>query len=238
MTMTSGLRKFVLTAHVTFSVGWLGAVVSFLALALVGLMSNEDQVVRGAYVAMGLTTWFVIVPLAVASLVSGPVQSLGTNWGLFRHHWVIAKFLITIVATILLMVHTRPIGILADAAQQVVIPVSHYRGLQIQLIGDAIAAIVLLLTAPTLSVYKPLGLTAYARRKQSETRSEVSAKSDVDTRVKQLEPSFRRPRLGVHSRNTRNWTHAALHRTAPNRSWPARTLTIVDPYLGRTKTFC
>lgn len=203
MTMTPGLRKFVLTAHVTFSVGWLGAVVSFLALALVGLMSTEDQIVRASYVAMELTTWYVIVPLAIASLLSGLVQSLGTNWGLFRHYWIIAKFLITIVATILLMVHTRPIGILADAAQQVVIPVSHYRGLQIQLIGDAIAAIVLLLTATALSVYKPLGLTAYGRRKQSETRSDVLETSTVATRLKQLKPSLRRPRwvyiVGIHA---------------------------------------
>ena len=203
MTMIPRLRKFVLTAHVTFSVGWLGAVVSFLALAVVGLMSNEEQIVRASYVAMELTTWFVIVPLAIASLVTGLVQSLGTNWGLFRHYWIIAKFLITIVATILLMVHMRPIGILADAAQQVVIPISDYRGLQIQLIGDAIAAIVLLLTATALSVYKPSGLTAYGRRKQIETRSDLSDKSDVDTRLKQLEPSFRRPRwvyiVGIHA---------------------------------------
>ena len=201
--MTPGLRKFVLTAHVTFSVGWLGAVVSFLALALVGLMSNDDRIVRAAYVAMELTTWFVIVPLAIASLVSGLVQSLGTSWGLFRHYWVIAKFLITIVATILLMVHTQPIGILADTAQEVVIPISHYRGLQIQLIGDAIAAIVLLLMATTLSVYKPFGLTAYGRRKQAETRSDVSAKSHVEARVTPLDSSLRGPRwvniVGIHA---------------------------------------
>jgi hypothetical protein len=201
--MTPGLRKFVLTAHVTFSVGWLGSVVSFLVLAVIGLMSTEDQIVRAAYVAMELITWFVIVPLAVASLVSGLVQSLGTNWGLFRHHWIIAKFLITIVATILLMVHTRPIGILAGASKEVLIPISDYRGLQIQLIGDAIAAIVLLLAATTLSVYKPFGLTAYGRRKQAESRSDVSVESDVDSDVKPLERFFRRPRwvyiLGIHA---------------------------------------
>jgi len=34
--MTPRLRKFVLTAHVTLSVGWLGAVAGFLALAIAG----------------------------------------------------------------------------------------------------------------------------------------------------------------------------------------------------------
>jgi hypothetical protein len=40
MTMAPGLRKFVLTAHVTSSVGWLGAVAGFLALAVAGLTAR------------------------------------------------------------------------------------------------------------------------------------------------------------------------------------------------------
>lgn len=62
MTMTSGLRKFALTTHVTSSVGWLGAVGAFLALAIAGVGSQEAQIVRAAYLSMHLTTWFVIVP--------------------------------------------------------------------------------------------------------------------------------------------------------------------------------
>jgi ABC-type anion transport system duplicated permease subunit len=41
--------------------------------------------VRSAYLAMERTAWFVIVPLAFASLLTGIVQSLGSLWGLFRH---------------------------------------------------------------------------------------------------------------------------------------------------------
>lgn len=37
------LRKFALTAHITSSVGWLGAVVCFLALSIVGLASDDVQ---------------------------------------------------------------------------------------------------------------------------------------------------------------------------------------------------
>jgi hypothetical protein len=39
------LRKFALTAHVTTTVGWLGAVVVFLALAVIGLASQDAQTV-------------------------------------------------------------------------------------------------------------------------------------------------------------------------------------------------
>ena len=97
MTMTPGLRRFVLTAHVASSVGWLGAVVAYLALAVAALTNQDAQTVRAAWIAMGLTGRFVIVPLSLASLLIGLVQSLSTPWGLFRHYWVLAKFLLTVL---------------------------------------------------------------------------------------------------------------------------------------------
>ena len=75
MTMTSGLRKFALTSHVTSSVGWLGAVVVSLALAIAGLTSRDPEVVRAAYLTLKVIGWFVLVPLSVASLLTGLVQS-------------------------------------------------------------------------------------------------------------------------------------------------------------------
>ena len=106
MAMTPSLRKFALTMHVTSSVGWLGAVGAFLALAIAGLGSQDLQIVRAAYLAMHLITWFVIVPLSLAALSTGIVQSLGTTWGLFDHYWVGTKLLLTVLATAILLVHT------------------------------------------------------------------------------------------------------------------------------------
>lgn len=74
--MAPGLRKFALTTHVTSSVGWLGAVGAFLALAIAGLSSQDAQIVRAAYLAMHLTTWFVIVPLSLAALLT----ELSSHW--------------------------------------------------------------------------------------------------------------------------------------------------------------
>ena len=80
MPMSPRIRKLALTVHVTASVGWLGAVAVFLALALSGLMNPRAHAVQAAYVAMEVSTWFVIVPLAFASRVTGCVMSLGTSW--------------------------------------------------------------------------------------------------------------------------------------------------------------
>jgi hypothetical protein len=164
MLMTAGVRKFALTTHVTSSVGWFGAVAAFLSLAIAGLASQNPQTVRAAYLSMELTTWAVIVPLSVAALLTGIVQSVGTPWGLFRHHWIVAKLGLTVLATVILLVHTQPIGRVAAVAAERMLSSADLRQLRIQLIADAAAALVALLVATTLSVYKPWGLTSYGRR--------------------------------------------------------------------------
>ena len=166
MIMGPGVRKFALTAHVTSSVGWLGAVAAFLVLAIAGLTSEDLQLVRAAYLTMELVGWFIIVPLSFASLLTGLVQALGTTWGLFRHWWVVIKLVLTILATIVLLVHMQPIGHLANVVASATLASGELRGLRIQLIADAGAAILVLLIATTLSIYKPRGLTAYGWRKQ------------------------------------------------------------------------
>ena len=168
MKLAPYLRKLVLTAHVTSSVGWLGGVASFLALALVGLTSQDAQIVRAAYIAMELIAWFVIVPLSFASPLTGIVQSLGTTWGLFRHYWVLIKFLITIPSTIALVLHMQPISRLARAATETTLSSTDLGELRVRLVGDAGAAVIVLLLATTLSVYKPQGLTRYGARKLNQ----------------------------------------------------------------------
>jgi hypothetical protein len=171
MIMAPWLRKLALTLHVTASVGWTGSVAAFLALAIVGLTSQNAIAVSGMYVAMDVVAAYAIVPLSVASLLSGIVQSLGTNWGLFRHYWVVAKLLITAVCTILLLSHVRGVSFVADVAAQMALGSSDLRELRTQLAIDAAAAIGALLVTTLLSVYKPRGLTPYGWRKQRQQRS-------------------------------------------------------------------
>ena len=168
MTLAPGLRKFVLTAHVTTTVGWLGAVVVFLALAVVGLTSQDAPTVRGAYLVMEPAAWFVLVPLAFASLLTGIVQSLGTTWGLFRHYWVLFKLLITVVATIVLLMYMQTLSFMAGEAADSA-DLGELRNPSPAL--HAGAAVLLLLVAASLAVYKPRGMTRYGRRKQRELRA-------------------------------------------------------------------
>jgi hypothetical protein len=166
VTLTPALRKLALTLHVMVSVGWLGAVAGFLALAVVGLTGDDTQVVRGAYVGMQLVTRWVIVPASIAALVTGVVQAIGTPWGLFRHYWVLVKLLLTVASTGLLLLHTQPIAFLAERARDAAIVGGDFRRVRIQLVADAAAALIVLIATTVLSVYKPRGMTPYGQRRQ------------------------------------------------------------------------
>jgi hypothetical protein len=168
MRMAPRLRKLALTAHIVTSVGWIGAALAYAGLVLGALTSQDAHVVRAAYVAIQPMTWFAIVPLAAASLITGLVQSLGTPWGLFRHFWVLYKFLLTIIATLVLLGNTRTVSALAALALEH--GGADASGLKGQLIHSLGGALVLLLAA-VLAVYKPRGMTRYGWRKQHEERS-------------------------------------------------------------------
>ncbi|MFI9771639.1 hypothetical protein ACIHJG_32875 [Streptomyces sp. NPDC052415] len=81
---------------------------------------------------------------------------------------MIAKLLITGVATLLLLVHMQPVGHLADAAARAALTGGELQGMRVQLIADAVAALLVLVTAAALSVFKPRGVTRYGRRRQRE----------------------------------------------------------------------
>ena len=164
MTMTIGVRKFALTAHVTSSVGLLGSIAAFLALDVAGLSSQDAQTVRAAYSAMELIARFVILPLAFASLLTGLIQSLGTPWGLFRHYWVVVKLLLTVFATVVLLVKMELIGYAARLAAETTLSRADLRAAGIQLLVHAVGGLLMLLVPVVLSVYKPPGLPRYGRR--------------------------------------------------------------------------
>jgi hypothetical protein len=163
VTMPPGLRRFALLVHIGASVGWFGAVVAFLALAAIGVLSTDEELARSAYLVMEPVGWFVVVPLNVASLLSGLVSSLGSAWGLFRHYWVIAKLVLNVVATILLLLYMQTLGNLAVLVRQGAFETEHGLRDPSPLLHTG-GAIALLIAAMVLAVYKPRGTTAFAHR--------------------------------------------------------------------------
>jgi hypothetical protein len=165
--MTLRFRKLGLSFHVVLSVGWLGAVAAFLALAG-GPFSRDAALARASYLGMDVVGRGALLPLSLGALVSGIVQSLGTRWGLLRHYWVLVKLVLTLFATAALFVHqTTAIAEAARLAADAATPLmrsGRLRELSVQLLGDSALALLVLLTATLIAVYKPWGIVGFINR--------------------------------------------------------------------------
>jgi hypothetical protein len=161
--MTPRARRVVLVLHLTTSIGWVGAVLAFLAIAALGLTSDDERTVRSVYIVMAPAAWLVLVPLAFGSLLSGVAISLGTPWGLFRHYWVVLKLGITAFSTLMLVIYMSTFRDMAQIATDMTVRVESVRNPSPVL--HAVVALILLVTATVLGIFKPFGMTLYGRRR-------------------------------------------------------------------------
>ena len=189
MTMPPALRKLALATHLSFSVGWIGAVVAYLVLSVAAVTTQDAPTLRATWIAMDLTGWYTIVPLALGSLVTGLVMALGTKWGLFRHYWVLISLVLTVLATVVLLLHMPDVSVLADAAREaeragLAGPGKHlYTRLDDGDLLHPALGLVVLLAIQVLNVYKPSGMTRYGQRKQQELRALQRSKQEQQGRV-------------------------------------------------------
>jgi hypothetical protein len=167
--MSQRVRKVALAIHLSCSVGWIGAVVAYLALDLAVATSSDPQLVRGAWIAMGVVVASVIVPLALTTLVTGLVMSFGTKWGLVRHWWVLISLLLTILATLVLLPEAGMVSRIAALAAEPFTSDAEVLGYPPTLL-HSVGGLVVLLLVQVLNVYKPQGLTPFGWRKQEEER--------------------------------------------------------------------
>jgi len=181
--MTSGQVKFISTSHVIVSLAWLGAVASFLVLSISGIASNDTQIARSVYISMNLLALYLIVPLSLASTVTGLILSRVTKWGLFQYYWVALKFGLTSFATVALILHqmtaVSQAAKLAATPFHALFPIHELSEVGRQLVADASLAVLLLFVTTILAIYKPWGLTPYGAnaRSGSRTPTELATKS-------------------------------------------------------------
>jgi hypothetical protein len=200
MNVTPRFQKFALLTHITFSVGWFGAIVPYVALVIAGLTSHNTQMVRAACLSMELIGWYAIVPFSFAALLSGLVLSLGSQWGLFRHWWIVAKFLLTIFAIVVLLRHMEYVS---RMAKETMLSSDDFRPDFIHATGG----LLVLFAAMTLSVFKPWGMTPYGRRRALRAYSPFPSGGEA-TLVGEPVLATSRPRwirmVGIHA------AHAAV----------------------------
>lgn len=167
MVISVAARKALLAAHLTASIGWIGAAGAYLALGIAAELSTNPETIRGAWTAKELVGWYVIVPLAVAALTTGIAMAIGTRWGLFRHYWVIFSLALNAFAAVVLVLHMPTVTLTAGHARSAGPADLNNFG------GDIVHPTIglgVLLSVLVLNIYKPRGLTRYGQRKHAQPR--------------------------------------------------------------------
>lgn len=156
-TTSPAARKLMLFMHIVFAGSWLGATGAMAFLSMIGLLTDNSELRRSAYLLMSVMDRWLIVPLVLASILSGVVMALRTPWGLFRHYWVMAKLALSLAMVALAVSTVMPwVRLLAEATERgadaiAVAPVSRY------LVISACIFLVALWTIVFLAVFKPWG---------------------------------------------------------------------------------
>ncbi|RUS96643.1 hypothetical protein DSM106972_086660 [Dulcicalothrix desertica PCC 7102] len=102
-------KNWLLSFHITSASLWFGTAFCSLALAVYyqnWANGNELYAINAARNLMGE---FIIVPSAVSSLVSGLLLCNFTVWGFFKHYWVMAKQILTMMLIVIGSVWLGPL---------------------------------------------------------------------------------------------------------------------------------
>jgi hypothetical protein len=165
------LRKLLLTCHITLSVGWLGVEAAQVVLGGAGLLTGNPAHMRAVYLVMELLGTTLVPPLAVGSLLTGILLGLGTPWGLLSHYWMLAKLSLNLALIVnghFVLRHwleQQAERALAVAPDSLTGP--HVGAVRVQVLAGVGVSLAVLVTAATLSVYKPWGRTRFGRRDAS-----------------------------------------------------------------------
>lgn len=172
-------RKLWLTLHVGFSVGWLGAAMAMLVLAIVGASTSDLDLRHYAYEIMHVFDLAIVIPLVLLSLITGLVVSLGTKWGLVRHWWVLVKFAIALSIPLFAAVQ-ESLWVREAVASTRADRSVNLDGTDVRLWVCFIVCSLLLWAATALSSYKPWGSTRWL-----SARSQPPARAGVGSRKEQ-----------------------------------------------------
>ena len=157
--LSPGQRKALVAAHIVVSVGLLGLSTALFVLATAAALTSDLATSQAAYRSMAIFTRGVVQPVAILTLATGVLLSLGTKWGLFQHTWIAVKLALTVATILNGMLNLGPAVQRAIALTASASAASPPDLGTTALVAIAVPGInVLMLGAATaISVYKPWG---------------------------------------------------------------------------------
>lgn len=154
-------KQLIIVIHVLSVVCWLGGAMVMLLLGTYMLKAENGEQLYYTLDNMHLIDVVLIRYTALVALLTGILLSVWTNWGLFKHYWILIKLILTValigfgieymgdwLSQIVRIGKQERFLALSDAA---------FLNASYSLIGGAIANIVSLIFMTAISYFKPFG---------------------------------------------------------------------------------
>jgi hypothetical protein len=94
--------KWLKCIHLLAVAGWAGGALSLVILHFLRFKGAEiGDHLHGIDLSANLIDWWIIIVLgAFGCMITGLFYSICTNWGFFRHKWIVVKWIITLFCVI------------------------------------------------------------------------------------------------------------------------------------------
>lgn len=98
--LTGTKRNWLKAFHVFFSGVWAGAALCMLTIGFLAGSPESGGELYGYAASVKLIDDWIIIAAAMGSLITGLLLSWLTNWGFFKHYWIILKLIVTVGAVL------------------------------------------------------------------------------------------------------------------------------------------
>jgi hypothetical protein len=161
-------RSVLRVVHIIVAIGALATDAILLTLAITGLAAGDADLIRAAYLTMDLLASVVLIPLALATLLTGILLGWSSSWGIARYYWVLTKLILALTAATAAVFVLRPTLNEAAAAALGVsladLPSAGIGQIAARAATSSAVGVSLLTTAALLAFYKPWGRIRLRRR--------------------------------------------------------------------------
>jgi hypothetical protein len=82
--------------HLLFAFGWIIGGIALCLLLFITYPQSGDELYMRSIILKIVDDYFIIGG-AMGALITGLIYSVWTNWGFFRHRWIIVKWIMIIL---------------------------------------------------------------------------------------------------------------------------------------------
>lgn len=159
--LTNQQRKWWRLLHFAFAIIYFSGVLGVLLLVIAATKTTNAELIYAAHLFSKYCDWFLIIPGAFGSLLTGTWIAVRTNWGLLNYYWVMVKVVGNIAAILFGSTYMR---IWFDETVALSLPGQlnplsnpvYFHNRQMLIIGTVISLAILTFLL-IISVYKPWG---------------------------------------------------------------------------------